>query len=134
MTVLDASVWVALFKADEAEHGACRRWLGEAVAAGEDLAAPTLVLAEVGAALGRGVEDSLLAARAVALLESGGLVELHTVTGRLGSRAASLAIDQRLRGADAVYVALAEQLGVALLTLDRQQRERSAGVVEARRP
>jgi predicted nucleic acid-binding protein len=42
----------------------------------------------------------------------------------LGDLAASLAAEYQIRGCDAVYVALARQRGVPLITLDHRQRER----------
>lgn len=41
-----------------------------------------------------------------------------------------LAIDLRLRGADAVYVAVADQLSLPLVSWDVEQRERAAARVE----
>ena len=38
--------------------------------------------------------------------------------------AAELAAERQIRGCDAVYVALAQQCGATLITLDGQQRER----------
>ena len=54
---------------------------------------------------------------------------LDPVGNSLAARAAEIAIERRIRGCEAVYVALAEASGLPLLTLDRQQRERSAGLV-----
>jgi predicted nucleic acid-binding protein len=39
-----------------------------------------------------------------------------------------------IRGCDAIYVALAEDLGTELVTLDRQQRERGSAIVPTREP
>jgi predicted nucleic acid-binding protein len=52
----------------------------------------------------------------------------------LAEQAATIAIDHRIRSCDAVYVTLAAQLGDCLVTLDRQQLERAAEVVDAREP
>ncbi|MCK4613937.1 MAG: hypothetical protein KAU14_03965 [Thermoplasmata archaeon] len=40
----------------------------------------------------------------------------------------------RLRGCDAVYVAVAYLFNVKLITLDEQQKERSKGLIEAMTP
>lgn len=42
--------------------------------------------------------------------------------------------DRALRGADAVYVAVARRAGCTLVTLDREQRERAAPVVRTLTP
>jgi predicted nucleic acid-binding protein len=52
----------------------------------------------------------------------------------LADRAADLAATARLRGADAVYAAVAQQYGTVLVTLDRQQLERLPPVVKTARP
>jgi predicted nucleic acid-binding protein len=52
----------------------------------------------------------------------------------LGDRAAALAASCKLRGADAVFVALAEALDQPLITLDREILERSSRIVEAEAP
>ncbi|MBI4539502.1 MAG: type II toxin-antitoxin system VapC family toxin [Gemmatimonadetes bacterium] len=134
MAVVDASVWVALLKVDESGHRRSRRWLEDAIARGETLAAPVIVLAEVGAALSRGLRDSRMAEDAVAVLSGTGIVSLHSVSRTLGGRAAAVAVQQRLRGCDAVYVALAEEFETELITLDKQQLDRGVAVVTTRRP
>ncbi len=134
MPVVDASVWVALFNADEAGHQASRAWLREAKELGEALVAPAIVLAEVAAALGRGLGDPALARRAMDLLRTEHFVKPFPVTQAMALRAGGLAAEHRIRGCDSVYVALAHQLDMPLVTLDRQQLERGAAVVATRVP
>ena len=45
-----------------------------------------------------------------------------------------MAIELQLRGADAIYVALAAQIGIPLITWDREQFERGAQRVITRQP
>lgn len=134
MPVVDASVVVAVFRADDPGHAASRTWLDRALDRDEPITAPAILLAEVAAALARGLDDDALALHAVETLLQGPLVELHPVTAELGRAAAELATTCRLRGCDAVYAALARSLQVPLVTLDRQQLERAIGAVETRRP
>jgi len=54
--------------------------------------------------------------------------------GTLAQQAADVAAQYRLRGSDAVYAAVALRFGSTLVTLDREQRERVADVLNARYP
>ncbi len=135
MPVVDASVCVALFKADEPGHQAARAWLTESLGTGEPIVSPAILLPEVAAALARGLAmGSAAVSEAVDLLRRRTLVELFPVTEALATRAAAVAAEHRLRGADAVYVALAGLLEMPLITFDGRQVERGAAVVEIRRP
>ncbi|HSN78120.1 MAG TPA: type II toxin-antitoxin system VapC family toxin [Anaerolineae bacterium] len=134
MAVIDASVYIALINVDEAGHAASWRWYIQTVRSGEHIFAPTIILGEVAAALSRGLNDSDLAHRAVRRLERSRAVELVSVTIILGKAAALVAADHRIKGCDAVYVALAQLRGEYLVTLDRQQLERGSLVVETRQP
>lgn len=134
MAVVDASVTVALINAHEQEHASSWAWFEQAQLAGESIAAPVILLSEVAAALSRGVGDSALAQRVVQQLARSELIALVPVTLVLAEQAAAIAAEHRIRGCDAVYVALAEQLNEPLVTLDRQQLERGAAVVTVRRP
>jgi predicted nucleic acid-binding protein len=49
---------------------------------------------------------------------------------RLGQTTARLAADLGFRGADAAYVAVAQYLGIPLLTWDEDQTERSGKVIQ----
>ena len=52
----------------------------------------------------------------------------------LAQQAANVAAQHRLLGSDAVYAAVALRFGSTLITLDREQRDRTTGVVTARYP
>lgn len=95
---------------------------------------PTLLLVEVAAALARVLDDN---ARALAMAVAiGDLPNQRLVT--LDRGLAELAIDlvagARLRGADAVYAAVAQHHCTTLLTLDGQQLEHLQGVVRVVQP
>ena len=134
MPVVDASVCVALFRADDPGHQASLRWLEEAVQGDEPIVSPVILLAEVAAALGRGLGDAELSRQVVELLRAKHLVDLFPVPEALAARAAEISAEQKIRGCDAIYLALAEQLAMELVTLDRQQLERGAEVVVTRNP
>jgi predicted nucleic acid-binding protein len=52
----------------------------------------------------------------------------------LGERAARVALATGIRGSDAIYVALAEQLNAPLVTWDRQQLERAGQIIDVLTP
>jgi predicted nucleic acid-binding protein len=134
MAVIDASVYVALINIYEESHAKSWAWFEQARAEEAPVVAPVILLAEVVAALSRGVGNPELAGRVVQQLTHSGLIELIPVTLPLAERAAAIATDHRIRGCEAIYVALADQLGDHLITLDRQQLERCAAIVSAREP
>ncbi|RPI53159.1 MAG: PIN domain-containing protein [Chloroflexi bacterium] len=134
MAVVDASVYVALVNAHERDYARSWTWLERAKGDREAVIAPVILMAEVAAALSHGAGDPVLAHRVVQQLQHGGVIQLVAVTLPLAERAAAIAADYQIRGCDAVYVALADQLDDCLVTLDRQQLSRCAAIVEAREP
>ena len=95
---------------------------------------PHLLLIEVAAAVSRTRRDPIRAriiADAIAAFAHVQFVPLDEV---LAKEATALAADRGLRGADAVYVAVAQRYGCILVSLDREQRERTAQVVRALTP
>jgi predicted nucleic acid-binding protein len=134
MAVIDASVYVALVNAHERDHSSSWAWFEQALVADEAIVAPVILLSEVAAALGRGLGDLMLARRVVQQLVHSEVVELIPITLAMAEQAALIAAEHRIRGCDAVYVALADQLSDTLVTLDRQQLERGAALVDVRAP
>lgn len=132
--VLDASVYVSMLKQEEPNHAASQKWYNEALASGTPLAAPLPFLAEVAGAISRTTGDTQLAEDVLAQIQALGVIELVLVDDFLGIRAAEIAARHRLRGCDALYVALAEQLGAVLVTLDQEQLERGTAVIPTHLP
>ncbi len=134
MAVIDASLYIALINADEPYHASSWAWFQQAQAAGEIFSSPVILLAEVAAGLSRGLGNPVLAHQVVQQLQQAQLIELTPVTSPLAERAAAIAADHQIRGCDAIYIALTEQLNDYLMTLDQQQFERGAAVVSTRKP
>ena len=134
MPVIDASVYVALMNAHETDHANSWAWFQKAQAAGDPILAPVILLAEVASAISRGIGDPALAHQIVEQLRHSMVIELVPVIPSLAERAAAIAADYQVRGCDAVYLALAEQMDDYLVTLDRQQLEREAEAVTTLKP
>lgn len=90
---------------------------------------PALVLAEASAAITRRTGDLVAALSLVALIKNFAGMNLTAVSATLAERAAQIAADCRLRGADAVYVATAEEFATTLVTWDGDMLQRGAAVV-----
>ncbi len=132
--MIDASVWVSRFIADDPNHGASRRWLQQHLESGGTVVTPTLALAEVAGALARRTGMADLGRHSVdAILRAPGL-RLVPLDQELAAEAARIAADRRLRGADAVYVASARLLDVPLVTWDEEIHARAPSLIEVRHP
>ncbi len=134
MAVIDASVYVALMNAQETGHANSWAWFRQVQSAQEVVSAPAILLAEVASALSRGIGNPAIAHRVVEQLQRTRVIDLIPVTATLAGRAAEIAADYQVRGCDAIYIALAEQLNDDLVTLDGQQLERGGKVVATYRP
>ena len=134
MYVIDASVHVADARPQEPHHAEVQALLTRVAAEGRVVYLPVIVLAEVAAAISRGTGRAALAVRLTAILRRVPHFEFVPVDDALGQLAAELAAQHQTRGCDAIYVALAQQRGAALITLDREQRERVPPDVVARTP
>jgi predicted nucleic acid-binding protein len=134
VSVIDASVWVSRFLNDDTFHNISRSWLLETVASGQPLVGPTIVLAEVSGAIARRTGDTQFGYQIVHQIQQIPTLQPITVDVTLGQLAAQIASERRLRGADAVYVAVAKQLDLPLITWDRELLNRVAGLVIARTP
>lgn len=95
---------------------------------------PTLLLVEVAAAVARATNDT---GRGIAMAQA-----VHGLPGQiwitlddsLTEEAIQLATEHRLRGADAVYAAVARRHGTTLVTWDRQQLNRLQSVLPVLTP
>lgn len=132
--VVDASVWVSCLVAQDAHHLASRQWLHKHLAEDGSLVVPTLVLAEVAGAIARRTGASELGHQAAGeILRAPGL-RLVALDPELGTEAARAAAHFQIRGADAVYVAVARALNIPLLTWDQELQGRVREFIEVLHP
>ena len=94
---------------------------------------PAIVLAEVAGAVSR-ARDTELADEAIAYLRHNPTVDLLAIDESLAVRSAKVAAELRVRGGDAVYIALAEQLQVPLVSWDDEHHSRGGKRVPVYRP
>ena len=126
---VDASVFLNACNPHETGHDESRRLLSLLQERAIPIIAPTLLLPEVAAAIGRGRGDTQLAIRFSETLRKLPHLVLVPLGETLARQAANVAAQCRLRGSDAVYAAVALRFGGTLVTLDRQQRESVAQVL-----
>lgn len=131
---VDASVFLNAFNPYEEGHEESRSLLARLEENAIPIIVPNLLQVEVAAAVARGRGDAGLARRFAETLMRLPHLVVVPVDDRLARVAAALAADQRLRGADAVYGAVAARFGSALVTRDKEQGERLAAVITTLRP
>ena len=134
MIVVDASVLVSRLVPSDVHHAESTRWLAQEVGAGTEIVGPILLLIEVGAAIARRTGDPALGHQAVNQILRLPRLRLVPLDHRLGLLAMQLGVDLRLRGADAVYVAVAHQLGIPLVSWDREHHNRAGGLITVLTP
>jgi predicted nucleic acid-binding protein len=132
--VLDASVLVAAALPNEPFHADAKTLMQRLMNKGAYVYLPAIAFAEVAAAIARGAGDEQLALAVVAQYSSRPDLHRVAVDVALGDLTAEIAAKQRIRGCDAVYVALAYKEQAVLVTLDGQQRERVPSGVTACTP
>lgn len=122
--IVDASVWVARLLSGDVHHASAAAGLTHALRRGKRLVVPVLAWAEVAGAIGRRSGSQEAAIQALELLQQGRWIDAVPIDGPLGRQAPLLAAQYMLRGADAVYVALAAARGLPLVTLDQEMLQR----------
>jgi predicted nucleic acid-binding protein len=123
--VVDASVWVARLVSEDAFYEPVKGWMSTRLEQEDQFLAPSLLLAEIGGAISRRTTASL-GLRAIEQLQSLPGLQLVEMEHALLQDAAQLAAELGLRGADSTYVAVAARLGIPLITLDVDQKERAS--------
>jgi len=134
MFTVDASVHINSLNPAEAGSPASRVFLERVYRRPRAVCSPTLLFVEIAAAVARALGDAergLAFARAVRGLPEQIWVPLDDA---LADEAGRMASECRLRGADAVYAAVARRHGTTLVTRDRQQLERLCRVLPVLTP
>lgn len=134
MYTIDASVWVNAFDQREPGHTTSRQFLDLLDAQALPIIVPNLVLAEVAGALSRTRRNPTQAQVFATTLGQLPHVTLRPLDDALAQQALGLAAQHGLRGADAVYAAVAVQAGCTLITLDNEHLTRLGSLVTVRTP
>lgn len=126
---IDASVWVAAVQSAEPASMASMQAIASAAISG--IVCPTLVYAEVAGALGRVMSERAGLETAEALA---GIADLIPITMDIAFRAGITAASDKIRGSDAIYLAIANSENTIMITLDKEQLARSPSRVKAMTP
>jgi predicted nucleic acid-binding protein len=132
--IVDASVWVSYFLPRDRFHADTVSWLEGCLRAERDLSSPVLLLAELAGAVSRETGNAESGISAVDALGSIPSLTLLPLEGELTRLSAQVAASLRVRGADSIYIAAAEQLQLPLVTWDVEQRTRGSRLVRAVTP
>jgi len=122
--VVDASVWVARLVSQDIFYESVRSWMSTRLQEDDRFLAPSLLLAEIGGAIGRRTTSSL-GLKAIQQVQNLPGLQLVEMDNSLLLEAARLAAELGLRGADSTYVAIAARLDLPLVTLDVDQVARA---------
>jgi predicted nucleic acid-binding protein len=134
MFVVDASVLVSWLFPSDIWHERSKQWIDGTVTYRVLLAAPVVVLPEVAGAVARRSRISNLGAQAVEEIQQLESLQLVGIDAALAQLSGLRAAELMMRGVDAFYVAVAEQLGAPLVTWDGEQRERGRSRVRVVTP
>ena len=126
---IDANVFVSAANASEPQHAASIGFLQEVRNQAVAVFCPTLILPECSAAISRPTGNAALAAALVTQIQQWPGLQLLPLSLALAQRAAVITSAQRLKGADAVYVALTEAHADTLITWDKELLQRGPAVV-----
>jgi predicted nucleic acid-binding protein len=132
--IVDASIWVGAELESEPDHYASLEWRDRQIRRRRPLFIPRLALTEVARAVARVTGNPARGAEAAQRIRRYRNLTIVEMDEALMDRATRLAAQLRLRGADAVYVALADRRGLPLVTWDREVGERAGRIVRVKRP
>jgi predicted nucleic acid-binding protein len=122
--VLDTSVWLGAILPEDVHFAETQLWIHHIQLTRTRFAVPAHFPAEVSGVLARiGIDDRFVE-EVIKQIDSIERFEIYPISAGHGLLAAEIAWKARVRGADAIYIALAHQLDVPLVSWDRQQRER----------
>lgn len=132
--VVDASVWVSRLVAQDSNHMAAVGWVNRHIRAGGTFVSPVLLAIKVAGAVRRRTGSSADFSSAVDALYTFGAMSLVSMDQALIAEATQLSSQPGLRGPDAVYVAVAKQLALPIVSFDTEQLTLPAHLIQTIRP
>ncbi len=132
--VVDASVWVSRLMPPEINHNASSFWVERFTAEGGLLAAPSFLLIEVAAGVSRQTRQPSVSKKALEDLNNANVIQFISMDEVLTQAAIDVAINLQLRAGDAIYVALARQLNIPLISWDKEQLPKASTIITTYTP
>jgi predicted nucleic acid-binding protein len=134
--VLDASVWVSREIAADSNHALASAWINLHLQAGGYFIEPVWLLAETAAAISRQIspQDAAIALALLSRLRRRRVMRFLPMGAALMRDTIDIAATYRFRAGDAVYVALARQLAIPLVSFDSDHLTRAGSIVTVIRP
>jgi predicted nucleic acid-binding protein len=124
--VVDTSVWVSAHQSEDVHFSESLSWYEFWTVRELELHFPLLVVPEIAGVLSRKGIPPADVAKSIGDLVGSRTSLLHELDLTNSLLAARVSASTGLKGADAVFVALAAWLDLPLVTWDRQQRERGS--------
>jgi predicted nucleic acid-binding protein len=134
MFCVDASVILSAARGTETHSPQSKRFFATVAREGQKLFLPEIVLPAIASGLMRATGNASLTRDFVDALRGLPNVSLVPVDHRLSMRAVNVILHTSLKSADALYVALAFEYSLPLITLDREQLRRGGKLVMTREP
>ena len=131
---VDASVFVNAFSPTEEGSDQSFEIITRLRDEGIPIIQPTLFIPEVIASVARKKDNPKLALELAQELRNFSSLTLVALDENLADFASEVAANNRLRGSDAVYAAVALRFGTELITLDKEQLDRLPKVLSVRMP
>jgi predicted nucleic acid-binding protein len=134
MYCIDASVLINSEIEKERFHEYSKKLMEKIREMGITILVPEIVLPEISSAIARGSNDSEKALEFVKELKQIPNIVFVPIDRELADEAARFAAEYRLRGCDAIYVAVASMFSAKLISLDEQQLVRAKDCIDASTP
>ncbi len=132
--VVDASVWISRLMLPEINHVASSFWVEKFTAEGGLLVVPAFFLIEVAAGVSRQTRQPIISKKAIDDLNSIRIIQIVSLDKTLTRAAIDIATNLQLRAGDAIYVALARQLSLPLISWDKEQLQKASTIITTYTP
>jgi len=134
MLTIDANVFVSASSIRDIFHSESDKFLFHVRQMGMFLYCPTLLLPEIASAIVRPTANFEAAEMTVASTKTFPGLTLANLTEQRAEAATQSALTTRLRGADSIYMQVAQEFGTTLITWDREMLTRGLSAVSIMTP
>lgn len=134
MLTIDANVFVSSSSIADKSSAESEEFLRRVGQKGLKIYCPTLLLPEIASAIIRPTSDINAAKITLASVENFPNITFVPLTEQRSQATVQIALTYRLRGADAVYAAVAQEYGTTLITWDQELLTRGVAAVPTLTP